>query len=220
MFEDLGLFTCDAILGEEAAGLFGYLTGEVHDPVFQKLLVAPLNLRQRLEELIRREIQYSQAGQASRIIFKVNSLTDAGMIDALYGASQAGVQIDLIVRGMCRLRPGVKGISENIRVISVVGRYLEHSRIFYFLNGGQGKIYVGSADLMERNLNRRVELLFPLEDPQLVRHVLQDVLDLYLRDNQLAYVMLPDGRYARKNILKEERKVNVQRTLMQARQRS
>jgi polyphosphate kinase len=220
MYEDLGLFTCDPTLAEDAAGLFGYLIGEVDHPVYQKLLVAPLNLRQRLDALIRREIDHCQAGHAARMIFKVNSLTDAGMIDSLYRASRAGVQIDLIVRGMCRLRPGVQGLSENIRVISVVGRYLEHSRIFYFLNGGQEQIYVGSADLMERNLDRRVELLFPIEDPELLRHLLADVLDLYLRDNQLAYHMLPDGRYARKNLPNGERMVNVQKSLMQARRRS
>jgi polyphosphate kinase len=220
MYEDIGLFTCDPVLGEDAAGLFGYLTGKVHDPVYQKLLVAPLTLRQRLEELIQREIDHCQAGGAARMIFKVNSLTDAGMIDTLYRASQAGVQIDLIVRGMCCLRPGVTGISENIRVTSIVGRYLEHSRIFYFLNDGQEQIYVGSADLMERNLDRRVELLFPLEDPGLIRHMLEKVLDLYLHDNQLAYLMLPDGRYARKTTSKGERAVSVQKTLMQVRRRS
>ena len=163
MYEDFGLFTCDAILGEDAANLFGYLTGETHELVYQKLLVAPLKLRQQLKELIRREIEHCGAGQAARMIFKVNSLTDTDMINALYRASQAGVQIDLVVRGMCCLRPGVKGISENIRVTSIVGRYLEHSRIFYFLNGGREQIYIGSADLMERNLDRRAEVLFPIE---------------------------------------------------------
>jgi polyphosphate kinase len=220
MYEDLGLFTCNAILVEDAVNLFGYLTGEVHDPGYQKLLVAPVKLRQQLKELIQREIEHCQAGQAARMIFKVNSLTDTEMIDALYRASQAGVQIDLIVRGICRLRPGVKGVSENIRVTSIIGRYLEHSRIFYFLNGGREQIYIGSSDLMERNLDRRVELLFPTESLDHIRYIREDVLDVYLRDNRLASVMQPDGSYDHKAPAGGERPLNAQNWFMHIRKRS
>jgi polyphosphate kinase len=220
MYEDLGLFTCDAILGEDAANLFGYLTGETHDPVYRKLLVAPLRLRWQLKELIRREIEHCQAGHAARMIFKVNSLTDTDMINALYMASQAGVQIDLVVRGICRLRPGVNGISENIRVTSIIGRYLEHSRIFYFLNGGQEQIYIGSADLMERNLDRRVELLFPIESLDHIRYIRENVLDVYLSDDKLAYVMRPDGSYDHKVPAGGERPLNAQNWFMHIRKRS
>jgi polyphosphate kinase len=220
MYEDFGLFTCDPILGEDAENLISYLTGEVKSPVYKKMLVAPLNLRKRLGELIGREIVHCQAGRAARMIIKVNSLTDQGMIDLLYQASQAGVQIDLIVRGICRLRPGVRGISENIRVTSIVGRYLEHSRIFYFFNGGQEQVYMGSADLMERNLNRRVELLFPLEDPEQIRYMLEEVLYVYLRDSKLAYDMQPDGSYIHQMPAGGERPFNAQSWFMHIRKRS
>jgi polyphosphate kinase len=219
MYEDIGVFTCDPALGQDVANLMKYLTGEAPEQRYQKALVAPSNLRQRLEELIRREIEHGRAGFPARLIFKVNSLTDIGMVNMLYEASQAGVQIDLFVRGMCCLRPGVAGISENIRVTSIVGRYLEHSRIYYFFNGGQEQIYLGSADLMERNLNRRVELLFPLENPDYVRQIIEDVLNIYLRDNQLAYALQPQGNYEHK-IPGKERPVNVQNWLMHARRRS
>jgi polyphosphate kinase len=220
MYEDLGLFTCDAILGEDAVNLFGYLTGEIHDPVYHKLLVAPLKLRQQLKELIQREIEHCRAGQAARMILKINSLTDTDMIDALYRASQAGVQIDLIVRGICRLRPGVKGVSENIHVTSIIGRYLEHSRIFYFLNGGREQIYIGSSDLMERNLDRRVELLFPIESLDHIRYLRESVLDVYLGDNRLAYAMQPDGSYKHKAPADGERSLNAQNWFMHIRKRS
>jgi polyphosphate kinase len=220
MYEDLGLFTCDAILGEDASNLFDYLTGETHDPVYQKLLVAPLKLRQHLKELVQREIEHCWAGQAARMIVKVNSLTDTDMINTLYRASQAGVQIDLVVRGICRLRPGVKGLSENIRVTSIVGRYLEHSRIYYFLNGGREQIYIGSADLMERNLDRRVEVLFPIESLDHIRYLRENVLDVYLRDDKLAYAMQSDGSYDHKAPADGERPLNAQNWFMQIRKRS
>ncbi len=220
IYEDIGMFTCDPVFGQDIANLMEYLTGELKDAKYQKALVAPFNLRQRLDALIRREMEHSKTGFPARLIFKVNSLTDTGMIDLFYEASQAGVQIDLFVRGMCCLRPGVKGLSENIRMTSIVGRYLEHSRIYYFFNGGQEEIYLGSSDLMERNLNRRVELLFPIENPEHIRHICEDVLDIYLRDNQLAYAMRPDGTYEHKVPNKGERPVNVQNWLMHARRRS
>jgi polyphosphate kinase len=217
MYEDLGMFTCDEEMGEDATHLFDYLMGDRSDQEYQKFLVAPFDLRQRLEELIRREMEYGKSGFPARLIFKVNSLTDFEMIDLLYEASQAGVQIDLFVRGMCCLRPGVKGLSETINVISIVGRYLEHSRIFYFFNGGQEQIYLGSADLMERNLKRRIELLFPLENPEHIRYIREDVLETYLGDNQLAYKMQADGSYERKRPGEAEGPVNVQERLMQMR---
>ena len=214
------MFTCDPALGQDATNVFKYLTGDVSEQRYQKMIAAPFNLRQRLESLIQREVEYSRAGFPARLIFKINSLTDLQMVQLLYQASQAGVQIDLFVRGMCCLRPGVKGLSENIRVTSIVGRYLEHSRIFYFFNGGQEQIYLGSADLMERNLNRRVELLFPIEDPLHIRHICEDILDVYLRDNQLAYALQPNGKYERKTPGKGERPINVQNWLMHARRKS
>ncbi len=217
MYEDLGMFTCDEKMGEDANNLFNYLMGYSTEQEYQKFLVAPFNLRQRLEALIRREMEYAKSGFPARLIFKVNSLTDLGMINVLYEASQAGVQIDLFVRGMCCLRPGVKGLSETISVTSIVGRYLEHSRIFYFLNGGQEQIYLGSADLMERNLNRRIELLFPLENPEHIRYIREDVLETYLRDNQLAYKMRANGTYEQKEPEEGEQPVNVQDWLMHLR---
>jgi polyphosphate kinase len=220
MYEDFGMFTCDPIFGQDATTLLKYLTGEDTNQNYQKFLVAPFNLRQRLEALIRREMERSKSGIPARLIFKVNSLTDIRMVNLLYEASQAGVQIDLFVRGMCCLRPGVQGLSENIRVTSIVGRYLEHSRIYYFFNGGQEQIYLGSADLMERNLNRRVELLFPIENPEHIRRMCEDVLDVYLRDNQLAYILRSDGTYEHRIPGKGERPVNIQNWLMHARRRS
>ena len=184
---------------------------------YQKFLIAPFNLRERLEALTRREMEYGKSGFPARLIFKVNSLTDFGMINLLYAASRAGVQIDLFVRGMCCLRPGVKGMSENINVTSIVGRYLEHSRIFYFFNGGHEQIYLGSADLMECNLNRRIELLFPLENPEHIRYVREDVLETYLRDNLLAYKMQSNGKYEQKKPDGEEQPVSVQDRLMHMR---
>ncbi|MGE5377568.1 MAG: polyphosphate kinase 1 [Bacteroidota bacterium] len=220
MYEDLGMFTGDDVLAEDAGTLMTFLTGESGSQAYQKMLVAPFNLRRRLKELIEREIGHRRAGLPARLIFKVNSLTDMEMIKLLYRASQAGVQVDLFVRGMCCLRPGVEGVSEHISVTSIVGRYLEHSRIYYFFNGGREEVYLGSADLMERNLDRRVELLFPLENPGHVRHICEEILDVYLRDNQLAYAMQPDGKYVRKTPGPGERPVNVQSWLMHARQKS
>ena len=217
MYEDLGLFTCDEAMGQDASRVFDYLTNSAVDQEYQKFLVAPLNLRQRFAELIRREMEHSRAGFPARLIFKVNSLTDREMINLLYEASQVGVQVDLFVRGMCCLRPGVKGLSENIRVTSIVGRYLEHSRIFYFFNSGREEIYLSSSDLRERNLDRRVEVLFPLESPEHIRYICEDVLDTYLRDNQLAYRMRADGTYERKQPGEGEGPVNVQERLMRMR---
>jgi polyphosphate kinase len=151
------------------------------------------------------------------MIFKMNSLADAPMIRLLYQASQAGVKIDLLVRGICCMRSGVEGLSENIRVISIVGRYLEHSRIYYFLNAGNEEIYMGSADLMPRNLNRRVEVIFPVEDPAMIRHIRDDILEIYLIDNVKARLMQPDGSYLRLTPKDGQVHINAQEYLLEQR---
>lgn len=197
VYEDLGLFTSDEEMGADATDLFNYLTGYSTKQDYKKLLVAPVNLRQRLETLIAREIGHARAGKKARLIFKANAIVDQPIIQLLYQASQSGVQIDLLARGICCLRPGVKGVSDNIRVTSIVGRYLEHSRIYYFHNGGEEEIYLGSADIMPRNLDHRVEVVFPLEKPAHVHYMKEQVLDVYLRDNLRARLMKPDGTYVR-----------------------
>ncbi len=197
-YEDFGMFTCDEEIGADVTDLFNYLTGYSAKADYRKLLVAPINLRQRMEQLIQQEMEISRRGGKGRVIFKFNHLVDKPIVQLLYRASQAGVKIDLVVRGICSLRPGIPGLSENIRVISVVGRFLEHSRIYYFKNGGgegQEKIFMGSADLMPRNLNQRVEVLFEVEDPRLVRYLRDDILATYLADNLKARFMLPEGTY-------------------------
>ncbi len=197
LYTDLGVFTCDQDIGADATDLFNYLTGYSAKSDYRKLLVAPINLRRKFEALIEREIEHQINGERGHLILKMNSLADRPMIRLLYKASQAGVKVELLVRGICSLRPGVPGVSENITVTSVVGRFLEHSRIYYFRNGGDEQIYLGSADLMNRNINRRVETLFPIEDRRMVRHLLDEVLATYLADNRKAHRMLPDGTYTR-----------------------
>jgi polyphosphate kinase len=214
IYEDIGMFTCDEAIGADATDLFNFLTGYSAQSDYRKLLVAPVNLRKKLTALIQREIEYAKKGEKARLIFKANSIVDPRMIQLLYTASQAGVKIDLLVRGMCSLRPGVKGVSENIRVISVVGRYLEHSRIFYFQNGGAEEIYLGSADLMERNLNHRVEVVFPVENPAHIHHLRENVLAAYLRDNTRARLMQPDGTYSRLKPKEGENLLDIQEWLM------
>jgi len=197
LYEDLGMFTCDEEIADDVTDLFNYLTGYSAITEFRRLLVAPLNLRRRLEELIRREIAHQEAGRGGHVILKCNSLVDAKMIRLLYEASQAGVQVELIVRGICCLRPGVKGLSETISVRSIVGRFLEHSRIFWFRNGDDPEAYLGSADVMSRNLDHRVEVVFPVEPASLVRRVHDRILQVYLHDNQKARLMRSDGTYVR-----------------------
>ena len=197
LYEDLGMFTADEEIGADATDLFNYLTGYSAKGDYRKLWIAPVNLRRKMEEHIHREIAHAEAGRPARLIFKMNALADAPMIRLLYRASQAGVQVDLLVRGICCLRPGLEGISENIRVISIVGRFLEHSRIYYFLNDGDEEVYLGSADLMPRNLNRRVEIIFPVENPALVRKIRDEIIETYLADNVKARLMQPDGTYQR-----------------------
>lgn len=214
VYEDFGMFTCDDAIGADASDLFNFLTGYSGKQDYQKLLVAPVNLRQRMEVLIRREIANAMSGGRAHVIFKINSIVDPEMIALLYEASQAGVKIDLLVRGICCLKPGIKGVSDNIRVISIVGRYLEHSRLYYFYNGGAEEIYLGSADLMQRNLDHRVEVVFPLENQQYIRYLRDQVLEQYLQDNLRARIMLPDGKYRRLQPAKDQQAVDVQEWLM------
>ncbi|HEX6544442.1 MAG TPA: polyphosphate kinase 1 [Ktedonobacterales bacterium] len=197
VYEDFALLTCRKDIGDDVTNLFNALTGYARGISYRKLLVAPGTLRSGLLTRIHREIIRKKETGAGRLIFKVNSLVDPEIIQALYRASQAGVEIDLLVRGMCSLRPGIPGVSEHIRVVSLVGRILEHSRIFYFANGGQEQeeVLMGSADLMQRNLDHRIELLFPIEDSALRTHVAHDVLPAYLRDTANASILLPDGTY-------------------------
>ncbi len=197
LYTDMGFFTADEEIASDVTDLFNYLTGYSAKTEYRKLIVAPINMRRRLEELIQREIDHSKSGQKARIILKMNALVDPDMIRMLYAASQAGVQVDLLIRGICCLRPQVPGVSENIRVTSVVGRFLEHSRIYYFFNAGQEDVYMGSADWMPRNINRRVEILFPVEDRKLVKRLREEILETYLKDNQNARHMLADGAYVR-----------------------
>src|SRR5216683_4432143 len=197
VYEDLSLFTCSPEIGADASDLFNSLTGYSRQSSYRKLLVAPVSLRQAIVERIEREIRVQEEHGHGRLIFKVNALVDPEMIRMLYRASQAGVCIDLILRGICCLRPGIAGVSENIRVRSLVGRFLEHSRVFYFGNGGNEEIYLGSADLMQRNLDGRVETLFPIEDPALRTIILEQLLNRALEDTVNAHELLPDGRYVR-----------------------
>jgi polyphosphate kinase len=195
IYTDLGLLTSDPEIGEDATDLFNFLTGYSYQDEFRSLMVAPINLKEKTLELIRRETDHVKAGKAARIIVKINSLTDDHIIAALYRASRAGVKIDLLVRGICTLRPGIEGLSENIRVTSIVGRFLEHSRIFYFANGGAEEIYIGSADWMHRNLDRRVEAVVPIKDAALRQYLKEEVLAAYLQDNINASILKPDGSY-------------------------
>ncbi|MCA1576233.1 MAG: polyphosphate kinase 1 [Acidobacteria bacterium] len=195
LYTDLGLLTSDSMIGDDATDVFNFLTGFSIQKEFSRLLVAPLNLRKRMMALIKRETAQAREGRPAHIMAKINRLTDLNIIEALYEASQAGVKIDLIVRGACMIRPGEPGLSQTIHVRSVVGRFLEHSRIFYFANGGDEEVYIGSADWMSRNLDRRVEVVSPVLDPQAKTYLKDTVLAAYLRDNVKARVMTSDGSY-------------------------
>jgi len=195
IYTDMGLLTCDPEMAADATELFNTLTGYSIQRFYRSLLVAPGPMRERVEALIEREIEHARAGHGGRLIFKMNALVDDRLIRALYRASQAGVQVNLIVRGICCLRPGVPGVSENVRVISIVGRFLEHSRIYYFGNGGEPEIYLGSADLMPRNLDRRVEILFPIKDAAIKSYIRNAVLEVELNNNTRARELQPDGIY-------------------------
>ncbi len=192
IYTDLDFLTTDEAMGRDASELFNVLTGYSRQTEYRKFLVAPVSLREQMTQYIERE---TLLGPEGRLIFKLNSLVDRKMIKALYRASQAGVQIDLIVRGICCLRPGVPGVSENVRVRSIVGRFLEHSRVYFFRNGGNSEVYVGSADLMPRNIDRRVEVIFPIEDERLRKEIVEEILEVQLRDTAKGHLLMPDGSY-------------------------
>jgi polyphosphate kinase len=194
LYTDVGLLTCSPSIGADVSDLFNSLTGYSRQRVYRKLIVAPTMMRARFHEMIEREAGHARAGQPARIVAKMNALVDPATIDALYSASQAGVHIDLLVRGICCLRPQDPGLSDNIRVVSIVGRFLEHSRIYYFANGGVPEFYIGSADWMPRNFDRRVEAVVPVEKPALHER-LSALLQLYLSDNRQAWELRGDGRW-------------------------
>src|SRR5580704_248050 len=197
MYTDLSLFTADPQVTRSVHDVFSFLTAYAENPSYDPLLVAPLDLADKCIALIDREAEHARQGREAHIIAKMNALLDKNIIQALYRASQAGVEIDLIVRGICALRPGVRGVSDHIRVRSIVGRFLEHSRIYYFSNGGEEEIYMGSADWMPRNLYERVEVLVPLRDELLRQRVHHEILDAYLADNRKARILLKDTTYIR-----------------------
>jgi polyphosphate kinase len=200
IYTDLGLLTADEKTGEDATELFNYLTVYSQRESFNKLLVAPINLRQRMLELIAREAENARQGIPARITAKLNRLADTEIVNALYEASRAGVEVDLIIRGICTLRPGVPGLSENIRVRSIVGPLLEHSRVYYFENGGHSEVYIGSSDWMPRNLDRRVEVLTPIADDRMKWFLREHYLEAYLRDNVKASELQADGTYRRPEV--------------------
>ena len=220
LYEDLGVFTSDADITSDVSELFNVLTGYSEQEHYRKIWVAPRSLRNHFLRAIEREILAHRKHGNGRLIFKMNSLVDRELIRALYVASKEGVQIDLIIRGACCLRPGVKGWSENIRVRSVIGRFLEHSRLYYFGNGGNDEIYIGSADLMERNLDRRIEVVFPVEDPRLVAYLRDTVLPLYLSDIEDSWTLNRDGSWTMLRTLGVESQQDVQAELMELYARS
>jgi polyphosphate kinase len=214
LYTDMGLLTCDPDLGADVSELFNSLTGFSKQRHWRKLWIAPETLRGELLAAIEREADHARGGRVARIIAKMNALVDPEIIQALYRASQAGVTVDLLVRGVCCLRPGVPGLSERIQVRSIVGRFLEHPRCVYFEDGGAGRLYLGSADWMQRNLNARVEAVFPVDDPHLQREVLT-VLDLGLRDNVKARELLPNGVYVRARRQRGQRRLDSQARLLE-----
>jgi polyphosphate kinase len=201
LYDDLGLFTAKEDLTREVSEVFNYLTGRSRKADYRKLLVAPVTMKDRFLEMIVRETEHHRAGRPARIVAKMNQLEDRDICRALYRASQEGLQIDLVIRGFCVLRPGVPGLSDNIRVTSVIGRFLEHSRIYYFRNGARkpagGEFYIGSADWMVRNLERRVEAITPIEKKSL-RERLWKMLEIYLEDHRSAWEMRSDGSYVKR----------------------
>ncbi|MCC5630227.1 polyphosphate kinase 1 [Nostoc sphaeroides] len=213
LYTDLGLFSCREELGADITDLFNFLTGYSLQKSYRELLVAPVNMRDRFLALIRREIENVQNGFSGRIVAKMNSLVDPEIIATLYEASRAGVQIDLIIRGVCCLRPGLKDISENIRIISIIGRFLEHSRIYYFHNNTQEEIYIGSADWMRRNLDRRVEVITPVKDPDIAKD-LQEIMGIMLADNRQAWELQADGTYIQRRPYDDSPEANSQKILM------
>lgn len=213
IYTDLGLLTCDPEIGADLVNLFHYVTGYAPSQPYERLIVAPGAMRGTFERLVRREISNAEAGRPARIVAKMNALDDPGVIRQLYEASRSSVQIDLIIRGHCCLRPGLEGFSENIRVVSIIGRFLEHDRIYRFENDGQPEIYIGSADWRSRNLDTRVEALVPIDSPE-PRERINRILELALRDNHLAWRLRPDGTYERLAPREDEEVVDLHSTLM------
>src|SRR6185436_13044218 len=212
LYTDFGLFSCNPELGGDLTDLFNVLTGFAQPAGYRRLIVAPRGMRERFIEMIRREIRHKAAGRPARIFAKMNALVDPDIIAALYEASRVGVSIDLIVRGICCLRPGLSGVSEHIRVISMIGRFLEHSRAFYFLNGGQEEVYIGSADWMPRNLDRRIECVLPIQNPA-HRQTIRTLLELMWSDNRQAWDLQPDGTYLQRSPSSPETERATHRTL-------
>jgi polyphosphate kinase len=216
IYTDIGILTADEEIATDATNLFNSLTGFSRFTNYNCLLVAPINLRKSIIKLIQRETAHAKAGRPARIIAKINSLTDLAIVRALYGASQAGVSIDLIVRGICVLRPGLPGVSTNIRVRSIVGRFLEHSRVLYFGNNGHAEVFIGSADWMYRNLSRRVEVIVPIKDAPLRAYLKDTALDAYLKDNVNARELRSDGKYERIKPLEGQKRFDSQLELENA----
>ena len=216
LYTDVSMFSARPELGEDATALFNLLTGYCEPPTWKRLAVAPLSLRERVLSLIAREAEHARQGRPARIVAKLNSLVDAKVIHGLYAASQAGVRIDLIVRGICCLRPGIPGLSEHIRVVSIVDRYLEHTRALSVLNGGDSQVYLSSADWMQRNFDRRVEVMFPVEDRAMAAWVHDTLLETQLRDNVKAREMRPDGSYVRRTPAEGEAPLRAQVRFMEA----
>ncbi|NNC91419.1 MAG: polyphosphate kinase 1 [Acidimicrobiia bacterium] len=217
VYTDIGLFTTDPDIGADVSDVFNSLTGYSRQDDYRKLLVAPNTMREELEERIEREVAIHEAQGGGHLAFKMNALIDREIIAQLYAASRAGVKIDLQVRGICALRPGVPGVSDNITVTSIVGRYLEHARIYYFGNGGEPEVFIGSADLMPRNLNRRVETLYPVENADMQRIVMEKILNVHLADNVQARYLQADGTYKRRRPAKGEPLVNSQIRMIEQR---
>jgi polyphosphate kinase len=212
----MGLLTCDEAIGADVSELFNVLTGYSDQTQYRKLLVAPHTMHQALRTKIEREAARHAAHGDGHLIFKCNGLTDEALTMALYRAAQAGVRVDLLVRGVCSVRPGLPGLSETMQVRSIVGRFLEHHRLYWFRNGGQEELYIGSADLMERNLHKRVETLVPIERAELRAYLRDTVLEAYLRDNTTTRLLQPDGSYVRLTP-GDDRPVNAQHVLLSAR---
>ncbi len=214
LYTDIGMFTASEDIADDVTHLFNYLTGYSAKVDYKRLLVSPVNLRSSLLAMIEREIEHHKQGRKGHLIFKTNALVDRDFIQALYRASRAGVKIELLVRGICCLRPGIAGVSDHIEVTSIIGRFLEHSRIYYFRNAGDPQAYIGSADLMPRNLDHRVEVLFPLQDRKLIARIHDDVLQQYVADTVKARRMLPDGTYVRKKKVDGKPVANSQEALI------
>jgi polyphosphate kinase len=212
-YTDYSFMTCDDSICEDVHKVFQQLTGMGEILRIKKLFHAPFTLHKRLIQMIDRERENAAAGKPALIRMKSNGLTEPKVIRALYRASQAGVKVQLIIRGMCSLRPGISGVSENIEVRSIIGRFLEHTRVYYFLNDGKDEIYAASADLMERNLLRRVEVAYPIEAPKLKDRMIEE-LDIYMQDNTQAWVLQQDGSYVRVNPGSEEEPISAQAWLL------